>query len=210
METKNFQKIYSTNDFLIRSVLRGILEKKREQYRGQGHRAEIFDELGVQHGANRVDYAIVNGIMCGYEIKSDRDTLDRLPEQVKEFSEVFDELTLVVGKRHLYKAIHQIPEWWGVWLAKENQNGSIEIQILRNPQKNKQQDIKSIARLLWKEEALRILEERNEAKGLRNKTREFIYSRIEDVFASDMDSFKQKVSLTLTSREGWRADQQPV
>src|SRR5689334_921725 len=116
METKNFQKIYSTNDFLIRSVLRGILEKKREQYRGQGHRAEIFDELGVQHGANRVDYAIVNGIMCGYEIKSDRDTLDRLPEQVKEFSEVFDELTLVVGKRHLYKAIHHIPEWWGVWL----------------------------------------------------------------------------------------------
>lgn len=206
MEKKNFQKIYSTNDFLIRSVLRGILEKKREQYREQGHKAEIFDELGVQHGANRIDYAIVNGIMCGFEIKSDRDTLDRLPEQVKEFSEVFDELTLVVGKRHLYNAIHQIPDWWGVWLAKEDDNGLVDIQIIREPQKNKYQDIKSIARLLWKEEALRILEERNEARGLRNKSREIIYTKIQDVFASELDSFKERVSLTLTSREGWRAD----
>lgn len=206
METKNIKKIYSTNDFLIRSVLRGILEKKREQYKKQGHKAEIFDELGVQHGANRVDYAIVNGIMCGFEIKSDRDTLDRLPEQVKEFSEVFDELTLVVGKKHLYHAIHQIPDWWGVWLAKEDGTGLVEIQVIREPQKNKYQDIKSIARLLWKEEALRILEERNEAKGLRNKSREIIYTRIKDVFASELDTFKARVSLTLTSREGWRVD----
>jgi hypothetical protein len=206
MEKKNFQKIYSTNDFLIRSVLRGILEKKREQYRAQGHKVEIFDELGVKHGANRIDYAIVNGIMCGFEIKSDRDTLDRLPEQVKEFGEVFDELTLVVGKKHLYHAIHQIPDWWGVWLAKEDGNGLVGIQEIRGPQKNKHQDIKSIARLLWKEEALRILEERNEAKGLRNKSREIIYTKIQDVFAAELDIFKKKVSLTLTSREGWRAD----
>ena len=202
MEKKNFQKIYSTNDFLIRSVLRGILEKKREQYRAQGHKAEIFDELG----ANRSDYAIVKGIMCGFEIKSDRDTLDRLPEQVKEFGEVFDELTLVVGKKHLYHAIHQIPDWWGVWLAKEDGNGLVGIQEIRGPQKNKHQDIKSIARLLWKEEALRILEERNEAKGLRNKSREIIYTKIQDVFAAELDIFKKKVSLTLTSREGWRAE----
>lgn len=206
MEKKNFQKIYSTNDFLIRSVLRGILEKKREQYREQGHKVEIFDELGVQHGANRIDYALINGIMCGFEIKSDRDTLDRLPEQVKEFSEVFDELTLIVGKRHLYNAIHQIPDWWGVWLAKEDDNGLVDIQIIRDPQKNKYQDIKSIARLLWKEEALKILEERNEAKGLRNKSREIIYTKIQDVFAAELDIFKKKVSFTLTSREGWRAD----
>jgi len=73
-------------------------------------------------------------------------------------------------------------------------------------QKNKYQDIKSIARLLWKEEALRILEERNEAKGFRNKTREIIYTKIQDVFASELDIFKARVSLTLTSREGWRAD----
>lgn len=206
METKNFQKTYSTNDFLIRSVLRGILEKRREQYREQGYKVEIFDELGVQHGANRIDYALINGIMCGFEIKSDRDTLDRLPEQVKEFSEVFDELTLVVGKRHLYNAIHQIPDWWGVWLAKEDENGLVDIQIIRDPQKNKYQDIKSIARLLWKEEALKILEERNEAKGLRNKPREIIYTKIQDVFAAELDTFKEKVSLTLTSREGWRVD----
>lgn len=209
METKN-QKMYTTNDFIIRNALRKVLEKERKDYQKNGHKAEIFEELGVQHGAARIDYAIINGIMCGYEIKSDRDTLERLPEQVREFSEVFDKLTLVVGKRYLYQAIHKIPEWWGVWLAKENNNGVVTLQVIRDPQQNKQQDIKSIARLLWREEALRILEESNEASGLHNKSREIIYTKLEDVFSADINTLKERVSITLTSREGWRSGQPPV
>lgn len=31
----------------------------------------IFDELGVRHGAARIDIAVVNGIIHGFELKSD-------------------------------------------------------------------------------------------------------------------------------------------
>ncbi|TSC75070.1 MAG: hypothetical protein G01um101430_571 [Parcubacteria group bacterium Gr01-1014_30] len=201
-------QMFSTNDKAIRLALREVLEKKLKEYRKKEPKAEIFEELGVQHGIARIDYAIINGEMCGYEIKSDRDTLERLPEQVQEFNEVFDKLTLVVGKRYLYQAIHEIQEWWGIMLAKENGNGEIIFQTIRKAGQNQlQQDI-SIARLLWREEALKKLEQRNRADGIRSKPREFVYRRLVEIL--DRDTLKKYVSSTLISRVGWRSDPQPV
>ena len=56
--------------------------------------------MGVWSGTVRIDVAVLNGEMCGYEIKSDRDTLERLPFQIEIYSKEFDKLTLVVGRRH--------------------------------------------------------------------------------------------------------------
>jgi len=182
------------------------LASKLREYQKKEPRAEIFEELGVQHGTARIDYAIINGEMSGYEIKSDRDTLERLPEQVREFNEVFDKLTLVVGKRYLYKAIHEIQEWWGIILAKENADEKVVLQIIREPSQNPLQQSISIARLLWREEALKILEQRNEADGLRSKPRELIYQKLAEVFSADLKTLKQHVSSTLITREGWRSD----
>lgn len=198
----------STSDKIIRASLRKILEKELKIYRKQEHEAEIFEELGVRHGTARIDFAIVNGVMCGYEIKSDRDTLERLPEQVKEFNEVFDKLTLVVGKRYLYQAIYEIPDWWGIMLAKENGRGKIIIQTIREPSQNTMQKKISVARLLWREEALKILEKRKEADSVRYKPREFIYQKLVEIFSQDFNELKKHVSSTLISREGWRSDQQ--
>ena len=205
-----YNQMFSINDKAVRVALRDILEKKLKEYRKKDPKAEIFEELGVQHGTARIDYAIINGEMCGYEIKSDRDTLERLPEQVREFSEVFDKLTLVVGKRHLYHAIHEIPEWWGVMLVKENGYGKLVLQTIRKPDQNSTQKGISVARLLWREEALNILEQRNKADGIRSKPREFVYQRLVEVFDSDFKALKEHVSSTLISREGWRSDPQLV
>ena len=41
----------------------------------------VLNELGLLQGACRVDIAVVNGSLHGYEIKSEADTLDRLPYQ---------------------------------------------------------------------------------------------------------------------------------
>lgn len=204
METKT-QKNFTTNDKSIRVALRKVLEKKLETFRAKGSNAEIFEELGVQHGTARIDFAIVNGIMHGYEIKSDRDTLERLPDQIKEFSTVFDEITLIVGKRYLYEAVHMIPDWWGIMLAKTN-GDQVILQTIREPEKNKEQVGLSIARLLWREEALHMLEERNKAGGLRYKPREFIYEKLADEL--DTETLMGQVSALLVSREGWRSDQQ--
>ncbi len=191
----------------MRAALRKILDKELRSYRRNGYNAEIFEELGVRHGTARIDFAIINGVMCGYEIKSDRDTLERLPEQVKEFGAVFDKLTLVVGKRHLYQAMHIIPDWWGVIVAKiDIKNDCVIFQTIREAEKNNEQIGLSIARLLWREEALQILEERKIADGIRHKPREFIYERLAG--ALDTDTLKKQVSTLLISREGWRSGSQ--
>lgn len=207
MKTKNSHTMISTNDKNIRVALGKVLERNLEKYRTEGHNnAEVFEELGVRHGVARIDMAIVNGIMHGYEIKSDRDTLERLPEQIKEFSSVFDKLTLVVGKKHLYQAIHMVPEWWGVILAKFDDNNDVVLQTIREPENNTEQVRVSIARLLWREEALQILEERDSADGMRSKPREFIYERLATVL--DITDLKERVNALLVSREGWRSDSQ--
>lgn len=204
MEINIHNQMFLTSDKLIRAALRNILDKELEKCRNSGHKAEIFEELGVRHGTARIDYAIINGMMSGYEIKSDRDTLERLPKQVKEFSAVFDKLTLVIGKRHLYHAIYIIPDWWGVMIAKVNTDNKVFFQTIRKAGNNQNQVGVSIARLLWREEALRILEERNEAEGVRFKPREFIYKRLADVL--DTNTLKEQVISQLISREGWRSD----
>ncbi|MBF8264938.1 MAG: hypothetical protein HW384_802 [Dehalococcoidia bacterium] len=206
MEKLNLNNMISTNDKVIRAALRNILYKELGNYQKNGYNAEVFEEFGVRHGAARIDFALINGVMCGYEIKSDRDTLERLPEQMIEFNAVFDNLTLVVGKRHLYQAMHFIPEWWGVMVAKVDAHDQVFFQTIRESETNSGQVKISIARLLWRKEALRILEERDSADGVRHKPREFIYERLANV--SDINTLKVQVSALLVSREGWRSDPQ--
>ena len=204
MKKNLFNKIHSTNDRSIRTALRGILYNDLEKYRSEsGHPAEIFEEFGVQHGTARIDVAVINGIMHGYEIKSDCDTLERLPEQMNEFNAVFDRLTLVVGKRHLHKAMYIVPDWWGIILAKVDSRNQVVLHTIRESETNKKQVRISIARLLWREEALQILVERNKAKGVRSKPREFIYERLVNVL--DEVDLKKKVSDLLTSRQAWKS-----
>ncbi|MFA5729684.1 MAG: sce7726 family protein [Candidatus Paceibacterota bacterium] len=206
MKKNNSHNLAFTNDEVIRNALRIILEKDLEKYRTENkHPAQIFEEFGVKHGIARIDIAVINGIMHGYEIKSDKDTLNRLREQMKEYNTVFDKLTLVVGKHHLYNAINIVPDWWGIVVAKIDSNNEIVFNTIREAEKNKEQVGSSIAQLLWREEALQILEKRNKATGFRSKPREVIYERLANVVS--MDILKKNVRDTLLiSREGWRSD----
>ncbi|MCK5475452.1 MAG: sce7726 family protein [Candidatus Pacebacteria bacterium] len=190
----------STNDIMIRSVLREILKKRHLNDR----RVRIIEEMGVQHGNARIDIAVVNGIMHGYEIKSDQDTLQRLPNQIEIYNSVFNKITLVVGKSHLYDTIKMAPSWWGIILAKINTNGSVMFNRIREEEYNKDQDRVSVARLLWKEEALILLEEINEAKGMYSKPRDVIYQKLSTVF--DQQTLGNKVREKIFFRVNWRPD----
>jgi len=199
METST-QKLISTNDLIIRSALKEDLRKRH----AQDNKLRIIEELGVNHGTARIDIAVVNGIMHGYEIKSDQDTLQRLPEQMNIFNAVFNKVTLVVGKSHLYDAINMVPDWWGIKVAKADINGSVIFNVIRDGEINKKQDSVFVARLLWREEALRILEEAGEATGLYSKPRNCIYEKISTVF--DQETIGEKVRETIFFRPEWRPD----
>src|SRR5579863_8088151 len=95
----------------------------------------IIDELSLCEGDARVDVAVVNGSLSGYEIKSDRDTLTRLPNQLAAYELCFDTMTIVVGKRHLAKCRATLPEWWGIWEAVPTEKG-IRFGCWREPMPN--------------------------------------------------------------------------
>ena len=200
MEKKILNNTISTNDIIIRSVLKKDLINRH----AQDEKVRIIEELGIKHGTARVDIAVVNGIMHGYEIKSDQDTLQRLPEQMDVFNSVFDKMTLVVGKNHLYQAINMVPEWWGIIVAKINENGSVIFNVIRGEEFNKNQDSVSIARLLWREEALKILEKNNEANGFYSKPRDLIYEKLAGVL--DQKILSEEVRETIFLRTDWRPD----
>lgn len=200
MKSKNIHKLLPTNDLIIRSALREVLRKQH----ARDKELRIIEELGVSHGTARIDIAVVNGIMHGYEIKSDQDTLQRLPEQMNIFNAVFDKVTLVVGKSHLYNAINIIPDWWGIIVAKADPNGSIIFNVIREGENNKGQDSVSVARLLWREEALRILEETGKAQGFYSKPRASIYGKLSTVL--DQKTLNAKVRETIFFRSEWRLD----
>src|SRR3989344_124015 len=159
-----------TNDTVIRGAL---VEKLNEKYAQSPYR--IIPELGVHHGAARVDVAVVNGILHGYEIKSDKDTLGRLREQRDMYNSIFDQMTLVVGRTHLFDAINMVPDWWGIEIAKMTDDQSVVFCTIREPRENLFQNGVSIARLLWRQEALDLLEDLGKADGIRSKPREAIY-----------------------------------
>jgi hypothetical protein len=187
------------NDIDIRSAL------KLKFAHCYGHDPEtlLLEELGLRHGAIRVDLALVNGQLHGFELKSDRDRLDRLPRQSATYNKVFDRMTLVVGQRHADRAVRMIPEWWGVELARKNANGAIEFTTSRGALENPAPDPLSIAKLLWREEALGVLIELGQAKGLFSKPRAHIHSRLAEV--CEIQLLRFRVRDRLRNRGDWRS-----
>jgi hypothetical protein len=114
----------------------------------------ILEEFGCD--AARIDVAVVNGALHGFEIKSDSDSVDRLHSQVTEYSKVFDFVTLVCGRKLIASARLLVPQWWGLQLA-DYSAGTVILKDLRSPKKNPAQDRSALARMLWKNEALRFM-----------------------------------------------------
>ena len=84
--------------------VRRILRDRLQATQVVSDDARLVEELGLCKGSVRADIAVVNGILKGYEIKSEKDTIARLKTQASVYSQVFDTVTLVVAERHLKKA----------------------------------------------------------------------------------------------------------
>lgn len=190
------------NDQDIRNALTQEISKSQQK-------AKIIYELHIDYGAVRADVvALKQETISGYEIKSDKDNLTRLKRQIDAYNRVFDKITLVVGKRHIIECVDIVPEWWGIQIAMKEQDDKLHIYSIRKPEKNKQQKNISIARLLWRQEALDILKEQKKDKGVRSKPREHIYERMSTVLSPH--EIKNKTTSTLYFRRDWRPNLQLV
>lgn len=161
----------------------------------------FVDELDLG-GLVRVDVAAVNGAMWGYEIKSARDTLRRLPTQVEIYSKVLDHAALVVAENHHDHAVEMLPSWWDVYTADEDSDGLVSLLHTRTGSVNNTVDPMSIAQLLWRDEALAELTERGLDRGVRSKPRRAVWQRLVDVL--ELADLQRVVRTRLKARTGWR------
>jgi hypothetical protein len=185
-------------DVDIRHALHAALEA---EHAGEPD-ALVVHELGICQGAARVDVAVINGSINGFEIKSDADRLHRLDRQSEAYGTVLDTVTLVTSKRHLAAARRQIPYWWGIIEAKRS-DADVELKRIRKSRPNRRQQPEAIARFLWRDEALAMLSEHGLDKGMLSKPRPVLWARL----AAELDPevLADGVRAALKQREDWRS-----
>jgi len=190
-------------DIDIRKVL---LKSFQNQYKNDTDTL-IIEELGLCQGDARVDLAIVNGLIHGYEIKSERDTLNRLAGQQDIYNKVLDCVTVVVGACHLSKIKKIVPAWWGISEAKLK-NKKLTIVEVRPCKKNATVDPSALVQLLWRDEALSILRQRNLHEGVVSKPRNLIWGRVVECLS--LEELCCEVRQKIKERQYWRSDLIPM
>src|ERR1043166_9427743 len=109
-----------------RDVRAAVRQKLNAKY-GSDPMTRIVEDMGVWSGSVRIDLAVINGELSGFELKSDRDTLERLPFQAALYSRVFDRVELIVGSHHAERAAAMVPDWWAVSVA-SMKNGVVHLR----------------------------------------------------------------------------------
>lgn len=115
--------------------------------------AEAVYEFWVPKSNERADVAVIGARLDGFEIKTERDTLKRLPRQAEAYGRVFDRCHAVLACRHVDRALEILPPWWGVQVIGEG----APFSVLRSAQPNDAVDPETLVRLLWRDEVYHAL-----------------------------------------------------
>ena len=196
---KSDKKSFTMKDRDIRAQLRLFL---MAQHEGDINTI-LVDELGLCQGESRIDMAVVNGSLNGFEIKSECDTLMRLPLQQNIYGKTLDTVTIVTGSNHLTAVLEKVPSWWGIIEAYSSDN-CVQLKVLREAQQNQNIDSYSVLQLLWRDEAYEELERRNLHRGLKGKPRKLLWQKLAENLLPEEVS--EVVRRRLKSRTNWRVD----
>ncbi|MHA0858228.1 sce7726 family protein [Paenibacillus sp. CMAA1364] len=187
-----------TKDIDIRTSLHHMLNKEHEFELD----TLIVDELALCQGDARIDVAVVNGAISGYEIKSESDTLIRLPAQCEFYNKVFDSVTILTASKFIDGIMDIIPDWWGITQAEKEEDGVVHLFGLREPQQNLNVDAFSVSQLLWRDEAISILKEKGLQRGLLSKPRQVLWEALANELP--LIELQYEVRKSLKARSGWR------
>jgi|Laugresbdmm110sn_1035088.scaffolds.fasta_scaffold12754_5 hypothetical protein len=108
------------NEIEIRKLLICHLEAS-----ASGAAAAFISELFIDKFSRRADLVMANGKLSVFEIKSERDTIDRLKGQVSTYQDFFEEVTVVCAPKHQLNVVSTVPERVGIWLI--DCNGRLSI-----------------------------------------------------------------------------------
>ena len=191
-----------SNQFNHEGVIRVALKKRYlRHYRGRED-ILVIDELGLAHARSRIDLVVFNGHLHGYEIKSNNDTLDRLPRQLNDYCSALQKLTLVVAPRHLETTLSMIPTWCGLMEVIKGPRGGVTLALRRRARMNPKLDPFMLAHLLWRPEAQELLLQRGASSLEVNAPRKQLYRALADKIP--VRELAPAVKAAMASRPTWR------
>lgn len=90
--------------------------------------ASMLSEFRV--GTSKADLVILNGTSTVYEIKSERDNLDRLTAQLASYFKVFSRVNVITSELHVDTLLAKVPPYVGILLL----NNRLKISTVREAQ----------------------------------------------------------------------------
>ena len=108
MKRKNYRHEYIYKAAITHKVLLGTHSL---------HTAVMLNEFRV--GNNKADSVILNGTSTVYEIKSERDSLSRLEQQLSSYRNVFAKVNVITGENHLDSVKKMAPDDVGILLLSD-------------------------------------------------------------------------------------------
>ena len=111
---------------------------------------KLVNEFWIPRTNERADLVEVGPGLRAFEIKSQHDSLRRLPRQIEAYGRLFDQCSLVVAERHAAKAESLVPGWWGFAVVLPGE--CLQIEHVRSADENENVDSETLVRLLWRGE----------------------------------------------------------
>ncbi|MEI9915129.1 MAG: sce7726 family protein [Methylovirgula sp.] len=170
-------------------------------------RTLVIDELGLAHAKARIDVAVINGCVHGFEIKSAVDTLTRLPQQLELYEECLEKLTIVCADKHIAGVRELAPRWCGITKATKGPRGAIVFTTVREPKRNPNIQAYRLAHLLWRSEAVAILTQTNASPKVLRAPRKTLYKSLRPGFRWRRSP---RSSSNLCFTQEWRSHQSPA
>jgi hypothetical protein len=163
--------------------------------------SKVVEEMKIPAAGARIDMAVINGHLHGYEIKSACDTLQRLPNQIIAYSYIFDYLTVITEKKYHERILNILPDWVGLALCSDRSN-EIEVEVIKEKSINTNKNGFYIAKLLWNEELIQVLSELN--IPFKKKYRNWILCEILSQ-SIDLETLSNIVRNRLKQRSDWKS-----
>lgn len=184
------------------SDIRSALHAKRLRHLRAHPDTLVIDELGLAHAKSRIDVAVITGCIHGFEIKSAKDTLDRLGTQIDIYRQTLQKLTVVADPRHVGNVLASAPNWCGVMEAERGPRGGIHFSVVRNTRVNPDIDPVMMAHLLWRTEVMDLLSQIGYAPKELRRPRKQLYEMLCE--ALTLREITVSIRTFMAQRQGWR------
>ena len=186
-----------STDKLIRPLVRSLIADDHHACKN----FSIYEEFSIWGGTIRADFAVLNGISRGYEIKSEVDSLTRFAGQRRAYNQVFEHITLIADSRHL-QDLRRVSPWWGIVLVESSVEG-LKLVRVKESSDNPKREPSAIAALLWRNEAIDLLTSFGLDSGIRSKPMDVLIDRLASEISIAVLS--NCVRQAIRSRGDWRS-----